>query len=130
MVAAVAPPAAANTLLGTDFAALATALGHEPMAARAGEALARIRAGLPSLLAAPGNQRGGGEMAGDPTARLADTMAAEAASLGFTALESALRRIAAIARTGAHTGAAMPALPETIARTETAIGEALRERAA
>ena len=130
MVAAVAPPAAASALLGTDFAALATALGQEPMAARAGEALARIRAGLPSLLAAPGNQRGGGEMAGDPTARLADTMAAEAASLGFTALESALRRIAAIARTGAHTGAAMPALPETIARTETAIGEALRERAA
>lgn len=120
MAAAVSPPAAGSTALGTDFASLAATLGQEAMAARAGEALARIRASLPALLAAPA----------EAMAEPADAMAAEAASLGFASLEATLRRIAATARAGVDARPVIRGLPETIARTEAASAEALRERAA
>jgi signal transduction histidine kinase/CheY-like chemotaxis protein len=120
VAAAIAPPAVGSAVLGAEFAALAATLGQDTMAARAGDALARIRAGLPALLAG----------AGDAVAGTADAMAAEAASLGFGALEAALRTIAARARAGADARPPARFLQETVARTEEAAEESLRERAA
>ncbi len=120
MAAAVAPPAGEGAVLGADFATLASALGAEAMAARVGEALGRIRGGLPALLAAA-----------DGVIELqADALAAEAASLGLAALEAALRLVAATARTGADARPAARLLPEAIGRSEAAAKVSLRERAA
>ncbi len=124
MAAAVAPPTTGGMVLGEDFATLAATLGEDAMAARAAAALASIRAGLAELLATQGAS------AGDTAAGLADNLAAEASSLGFAALDAALRRIAALARAGLETRQAARDLPETIAATEAATQEALRERAA
>jgi CheY-like chemotaxis protein len=130
MAAAVAPFSGDGAVLGPDFATLASALGAETMAVRVGEALGRIRAGLPGLLAAPDGATPGGAMPGGAMAAQADALAAEAASMGLAALAAALRRVAATARTGADARQAARRLPEAIARTEAAMRAALRGRAA
>ncbi|MDE2333787.1 MAG: PAS-domain containing protein [Rhodospirillales bacterium] len=118
MAAALAPPRVGLSLLGADFPPLAAAMGLETIAARAGETLARIKASLPALPAEAS------------AASLADGMAAEAASLGFTALEMALRRHAIATRSGTRVPPAPPRLADVLTQTEAAVGEALRRRTA
>lgn len=120
MSAAVGPPPAGAAVLGEDFASLATAMGSEAMAARAGEALARIRAGLPQLFAAHG----------DAVAAHGETLASEASSLGFAALEGLLRGIVATARAGGDARPDARRLADAITEAETAARSALHERAA
>ncbi len=129
MALALAPPAPRTEVLGPDFATLAASLGQEAMAARAGETLARIRASLPALLGISGMTTST-VMTAAAAAVEAEAMAAEAASLGFDALEALLRRIAATTRAGADTRALARTVQEMITRTEAATEDALRERAA